>query len=275
MKKMMLSGVVLLCALIAYGETNTVQAATPVYGYRVVHTYPHDKTAFTEGLFWQGGYLYESTGLEGRSFIRKETLETGKVIQSRTVPAQYFGEGIVAWKDRLIELTWQSHVGFIYDLKTLAPLASFPYPGEGWALTCDDRRLIMSDGTAQLRFLDPESLKEIGRVTVTDEGKPVADINEVEFVKGEVLANIWHTNRIARIDPASGHVTGWIDLTGLMKPHDVSDPLEGVLNGIAYDAKGDRLFVTGKLWPKLFEIRLMKRARLAKTNSTQRAAVAL
>ena len=257
-------GVLIACAFFACSLAGGRGfAATPIYGYRIVHIYPHDKTAFTEGLFWHDGYLYESTGLEGRSFIRKEVLETGKVLQSRTVPSQYFGEGIVAWKDRLIELTWRSHVGFVYDLKTLAPFSSFPYPGEGWALTHDDKRLIMSDGTSELRFLDPDTLQEIGRVTVTDGGKPVVDINELEYVKGEVLANIWHTNRMARIDPASGHVTGWIDLTGLLKPSEVTDPLDGVLNGIAYDAKDDRLFVTGKLWPKLFEIKLVKKAGAA------------
>ena len=263
-------GALIACAVFALSlGASAASAAAPIYGYRIIHTYPHDKTSFTEGLFWQDGYLYESTGLEGRSFIRKEALETGKVLQSRTVPSQYFGEGIVAWKDRLIELTWQSHVGFIYDLKTLAPFASFPYPGEGWALTHDGKRLIMSDGTSQLRFLDPDSLKEIGRVTVTDDGKSVVDINELEYVKGEVLANIWHTDRIARIDPASGHVTGWIDLAGLMKQSEVSDPVEGVLNGIAYDAKADRLFVTGKLWPKLFEIKLVKKSASTKAKAVR------
>ncbi len=245
------------CAFVA---TAGAQAATPVYGFHIVHTWPHDKSAFTEGLFWQDGFLYESTGLEGHSFIRKRRLETGEVLQSRTVPPQYFGEGIVAWKDRLIELTWQSQIGFVYDLKTLAPFSEFHYPGEGWALTHDDHRLIMSDGTAELRFLDPETLKETGRVKVTDEGRPVVDINELEYVHGEVFANIWHTNRIARIDPKSGKVVGWIDLTGIIKPAELPDSTDAVLNGIAYDAKADRLFVTGKLWPKLFEIKLVRKS---------------
>jgi glutamine cyclotransferase len=235
------------------------QAAVPEYGYRVVHTYPHDRTAFTEGLFYLDGFLYESTGLEGRSSIRKEKLETGEVLQSRTVPPQYFGEGIVAWKDRLISLTWQSHVGFVYDLGTLAPFAQFQYPGEGWALTRDDHRLIMSDGTSELRFLDPDTLKELGRVRVTDEGRPIDQLNELEYVKGQVFANIWQTNRIARIDPNTGKVVGWIDLSGLLSDADQKAAPVDVLNGIAYDAKTDRLFVTGKRWPKLFEIKLVPR----------------
>ena len=236
------------------------RAAVPEYGYRVVHAYPHDPGAFTEGLFYLNGFLYESTGLEGRSSIRRETLGTGEVQQSRPVPPQYFGEGIVAWKDRLIELTWRSHVGFVYDLKTFAPRAEFQYPGEGWALTRDDRRLIMSDGTSELRFLDPETLQETGRVRVTDEGHPVDQLNELEYVKGEVYANIWQTNRIARIDPATGKVVGWIDLAGLLGDADRGSAPVDVLNGIAYDAKGDRLFVTGKLWPKLYEIKLVRKS---------------
>ena len=251
-----LRGVLLVFALL---WATGAQAATPQYGYRVVHSYPHDRAAFTEGLFYLDGVLYESTGLEGRSSIRKERLESGEVLQSRTVPAQYFGEGVVAWKDRLIELTWRSHVGFVYDLKTLAPFAEFQYPGEGWALTRDDHRLIMSDGTDELRFLDPDTLKELGRVRVTDEGHPVDQLNELEYVKGEVFANIWQTNRIARIDPTTGRVLGWIDLSGLLSEADQRAAPVDVLNGIAYDAKGDRLFVTGKLWPKLFEIKLVRK----------------
>jgi glutamine cyclotransferase len=246
---------VLVCATFA-ATAFAAAAAIPEYGYRVVHAYPHDRNAFTEGLFYKDGFLYESTGLEGRSSIRKERLETGEVLQSRAIAPQYFGEGIVAWKDRLIELTWKSQVGFVYDLSTLAPLADFHYPGEGWALTRDEHRLIMSDGTPNLRFLDPDTLKEVGRVTVTADGRPVPDLNELEYVKGEVYANIWQTDRIARIDPATGKVVGWIDLTGLLPDADRTEPVD-VLNGIAYDAARDRLFVTGKLWPKLYEIKLV------------------
>jgi glutamine cyclotransferase len=231
------------------------RAATPVYGYEVVRTYPHDPNAFTEGLFLRDGFLYESTGLEGASSIRKIVLETGSVENERSIPSQFFGEGIIDWKDRLIELTWKNQVGFVYGIDDFETKGQFSYAGEGWALTRDDKRLIMSDGTSRLRFLDPETLKETGGITVTDEGKPVDQLNELEWVKGEILANIWQTDRIARIDPATGHVTGWIDLTGLLPVQD-RDRAD-VLNGIAYDAKADRLIVTGKLWPRLYEIRLV------------------
>ena len=234
-------------------------APVPEYGYRIVKSYPHDPTAFTEGLFYHDGALYESTGQEGRSSIRRVNLITGKVLQAQTIPPQYFGEGIVAWKDRLFELTWRSEIGFIYDLKSLKPVGRFNYHGEGWALTHDGARLIMSDGTAFLRFLDPATLNEIGRVQVTDAGKPVPMLNELEFVHGEVYANVWQTTRIARINPTTGKVVGWIDLAGLApKELDPQDP-DAVLNGIAYDPKGERLFVTGKLWPRLFEIKLLKK----------------
>ena len=216
--------------------------------------FPHDTGAFTEGLFYQDGYLYEATGLNGRSTIRKEQLQTGQVLQQRPIDPQYFGEGIVAWKGRLIELTWQSHIGFVYDLASFKPLSAFHYPGEGWALTRDSRRLIMSDGTPQLRFLDPVTLKETGRITVTDEGRPVANLNELEWVKGEIYANIWQTDEIVRIDPATGRVVGRIDLSGLLPASDRVPGQTDVLNGIAYDARRDRLFVTGKNWPKLFQI---------------------
>jgi glutaminyl-peptide cyclotransferase len=234
-------------------------AAIPVYGIDVVRTYPHDRAAFTEGLFYLDGWLYEATGQGVRPAVRKVALATGKVAQGRDIAPMFFGEGIVAWKDRLIELTWQNHIGFIYDLKTFRPLGSFTYPGEGWALTQDGRRIIMSDGTPQLRFLDPVTLREIGRLTVTADGVPVRNVNELEWVKGQIYANIWMTNRIARIDPASGKVVGWIDLTGLTSPREVGGDPDAVANGIAYDEAHDRLFVTGKLWPKLFEIRLVRR----------------
>jgi glutamine cyclotransferase len=230
-------------------------AATPVYGSEVVRTHPHDPHAFTEGLFLRDGYLYESTGLRGASTIRKVVLETGQVESGRSLPSQYFGEGIIDWKDKLIELTWQDQVGFIYGIDDFTPRGQFSYEGEGWALTRDDKRIIMSDGTARLRFLDPETLKETGGITVTEDGKPVDQLNELEWVKGEIYANIWQSDRIARIDPATGKVTGWIDLAGLLPVED--RPGTDVLNGIAYDAKADRLIVTGKLWPRLYEIRLV------------------
>ena len=229
---------------------------TPEYGYVVVHAYPHDAQAFTEGLFYLDGYLYESTGLEGRSNIRKEQLETGAVIQQRPLAPAYFGEGIVNWKNHLIQLTYQTEVGFVYDLATFKPERTFHYKGEGWGLTQDGAHILMSDGTQFIRFLDPETLAETGRIAVTDQGQPVRDINELEWVKGEILANIWQTNQIARIDPKTGKVVGWIDLAGILPPADRTDDPDAVLNGIAYDAKADRLFVTGKRWPKLFEIRL-------------------
>jgi glutaminyl-peptide cyclotransferase len=235
------------------------QAGVSEYGFEVVHTYPHDPMAFTEGLFYLDGFLYESTGMEGQSSIRKVRIETGEVIQKRDVP-NYFGEGIVNWKDRLIELTYRAEVGFIYNLSGFEPQRRFEYRGEGWALTQDGSRIIMSDGTPEIRFWDPETLKEIGRVTVTDQGQPVKNVNELEWIKGEIYANVWMTERIARIDPGSGRVTGWIDLTGLLNPADRVNGQTDVLNGIAYDAKGDRIFVTGKRWPKLFEIRLRRKS---------------
>jgi glutamine cyclotransferase len=227
------------------------------YGYEVVHAYPHDPNAFTQGLEYLNGFLYEGTGLPGKSSIRKVRIETGEVLQKRDVPDPYFGEGIVHWKDRLLELTWQAEAGFIYDLATFAPKGDFKYPGEGWGLTQDGNRIIMSDGTPDLRFWDPETLRETGRITVRDfYGQPVPNLNELEWVNGEIYANVWHTDRIARIDPRTGSVTGWIDLSGLWEG---SDHAEKTLNGIAYDTRHDRLFVTGKEWPTLFEIRLVKR----------------
>ena len=238
--------------------SRSAQAAVPVYGYKVVHVYPHDTDAYTEGLFYKDGYLYESTGEAGESTVRKVVLETGKVVQRHDVPSQYFGEGIVDWKNQLVQLTWQSQLGFVYDLDNFRQLRTFAYPGEGWALTRDDRRIYMSDGSAVLRILDPETLATIGSIMVTADDEPVTNLNELEWVKGELYANVWLTNRIARIDPATGHVLGWIDLSGLLDVSKLPDPGNDVLNGIAYDARHDRLFVTGKRWPKLFEIKLVK-----------------
>jgi glutamine cyclotransferase len=249
---------VLIAAWAAAACGPASQAGVPEYGYQVVHTYPHDPLAFTQGLVYKDGFFYEGTGLEEQSSIRKVKVETGDVVQKRDIPGQYFGEGIVLWKDRLLELTWKAEKGFIYDLATFQPKGEFPYPGEGWGLTTDGKRLIMSDGTAQIRFWDPETLKETGRITVNEDGRPIDELNELEWVKGEIFANVWQTDRIARIDPKTGNITGWINLKGLLLPQDYND-LTDVLNGIAYDAKGDRLFVTGKRWPKLFEIKLVKR----------------
>jgi glutamine cyclotransferase len=239
-----------------------LQAAStiPEYGYKVVRSFPHDTGAFTEGLFYQDGYLYESTGEAGESSIRKVDLKTGETVQRQNLSAQYFGEGIVSWGRQLVQLTWKSGTGFVYDLDSFKLQRSFSYPGEGWALTRDDRHIYMSDGSSVLRILDPESLKAIGSIMVTADGEPVTNLNELEWVNGEIYANVWMTNRIARIDPRSGHVVGWIDLDGLLDTSQLPEPGNDVLNGIAYDATHRRLFVTGKRWPKLFEITLQRKS---------------
>jgi glutaminyl-peptide cyclotransferase len=235
--------------------------AVPTYGYQVVRSYPHDRDAFTQGLIFRDGVFYEGTGLNGRSGIRKVRLETGEVLQVQPLAEQYFGEGITDWKGQILQITWRSEVGFVYDMQTFTQTKRWTYTGEGWGLTHDGSRLIMSDGSAQLRFLDPDALKETGRVTVRDDNGPVERLNELEYVKGEIFANVWTTDRIVRISPKDGRVTGWIDLAGLLTPAERTEVQRGggVLNGIAYDAAGDRLFVTGKLWPRVFEIRLVKR----------------
>ena len=234
--------------------------ATPQYGYRIVRTYPHDPGAFTQGLIFWNGFLYEGTGLNGRSSLRKVRLDTGEVVQRMPISPDYFGEGITNWGDRIIQLTWQTGVGFVYDLPSFTMLKKFNYMGEGWGLTHDATRLIMSDGSASLRFWDPKTLQETGRIVVRDNGVPVVNLNELEYVKGEILANVWQTERIARISPADGRVLGWINLHGLLKPEDLRNQPD-VLNGIAYDEKTDRLFVTGKLWPKLFEIKVVPQGK--------------
>jgi glutamine cyclotransferase len=228
----------------------------PVYTYKIINTYPHDVTAFTEGLLWDGEALYESTGLNGQSMLRRVDLTSGKVLQNQPLDPKYFGEGLTLWGDQLIQLTWKSHTGFVYDKTSFKLLKTFSYPMEGWGLTHDDTRLIMSDGTSTLYFLDPTTLAEVGHLDITAQGQPVRNLNELEVVRGEIWANIWQTDRIARIDPASGRVSGWIDLTGLLSAADRQRGVD-VLNGIAYDAAHDRVFVTGKLWPKLFEIEIM------------------
>lgn len=230
-------------------------AEPPNYGFRVVHTYPHDPRAYTEGLFYLNGFLYESTGQVGRSTIRKVRIEDGAVLQSRNILPGLFGEGIVNWNDEIVSLTWKDGIGFRWKLDDFSQIGAFHYDGEGWALTQDGQSLIKSDGSAVLQFLDPVTLAETRRLEVTAEGRPVKNINELEWVKGEILANIWLTNRIARIDPKSGKVKGWIDVGLLPEALHRTDP-EQIPNGIAYDAEHDRLFITGKDWPHLYEIRI-------------------
>jgi glutaminyl-peptide cyclotransferase len=235
-------------------------AATAMAGaddtYRVVHVYPHDRQAFTQGLIYLDSHLYESTGLQGQSSLRMVDLETGKVLQHADLPEKYFGEGLAPWGSTLIQLTWQSHTALVYDRFSFRVLRTFNYPGEGWGLTEDGKNLILSDGTATLRFLDPATFQEVRRITVRSNGEQVNKLNALEFIHGEIYANIWYSDRIARISPASGKVLGWIDLGGLL-PKEERTTADAVLNGIAYDAQQDRLFVTGKLWPRLFEIKIV------------------
>jgi len=238
----------------------SLHAQTPEYGYQVIHAYPHDPNAFTQGLEFRAGFLYEGTGLKGRSSLRKVKLETGQVLQKIDIDPQYFGEGITVLNQQIVELTWQSEIGFVYEQPSFRRLRTFNYPGEGWGLTNDGQYIYMSDGTAQIRVWDPASLQEKRRILVRDRGVPVSNLNELEFVRGEIYANVWQTDRIARISPADGRVLGWIDLTGLLSDADRSEPVD-VLNGIAYDVLGSRLFVTGKLWPKLFEIKLVPKSQ--------------
>jgi glutaminyl-peptide cyclotransferase len=232
-------------------------ASSHADGYQVVRTYPHDSHAFTQGLIYVDGHLYESTGLNGRSSIRMVDLSTGQALQKYDLPPEYFGEGLTDWGSNLIQLTWKTHTGFVYDRFSFSLLRTFQYQGEGWGLTHDKKQLIMSDGTSYLRFLDPQSFKETKRIRVSDEtGHPVEKLNELEYLRGEVYANIWQTDAIVRISPRTGKVLGWIDLSSMIDKHEL-ETTDAVTNGIAYDSIGDRLFVTGKLWPKLFEIRVM------------------
>jgi len=252
-----------LAAVLSCGGTSqrerAAQLSTPVDGYRVVNVYPHDPEAYTQGLLFRDGFLFESTGRTGQSTLRKVRLETGEVVQQRRVEPPHFAEGLAVWNGELLQLTWQSKVGFIYDLVSLSPRRTFAYSGEGWGLTHDQQGLVLSDGTADLRFFEPVTLRETRRVRVTDAGAPVAQLNELENVRGEIYANVWHTDRIVRVAPDSGRVIGWIDLAGLLSPTDRPADPEAVLNGIAYDDARRRLFVTGKLWPRLFEIQLVPR----------------
>jgi glutamine cyclotransferase len=228
----------------------------PVYTYNMTNTYPHDRDAFTQGLVFEDGVLYEGTGLLRQSTLRRVELETGDILQILELSDEFFGEGITVYEDKIIQLTWQSHVGFVYDKNSFELLQQFNYSTEGWGITHDGERLIMSDGTSKLHFLDPQTFEEIDELAVFDNHGPIIKLNELEYVQGEIYANVWQTDRIARIAPGTGQVVGWIDLEGLLTAEDRTGPVD-VLNGIAYDAEADRLFVTGKLWPKLFEIELV------------------
>lgn len=251
----------LVLSSLIVGCTSSTQSAqngpAPVYGYEVVNAYPHDTGAFTQGLGYHDGTLYEGTGIRGESDIRQVKLESGNVIRKREISDQYFGEGITLWNDRLVQLTWQSNVGFVYERATFDRVDDFSYPTEGWGLTHDGERLIMSDGTSSLYFHDPDTFERQGSVEVQDDDEPIDQLNELEFIEGKVYANVWQADRIAIIDPTDGRVTAWIDLTGLLPEKDRT-PSTDVLNGIAYDAENDRLFVTGKRWPKLFEIDVVR-----------------
>ena len=230
----------------------------PECTFKIIRTYPHDPSAFTQGLVYNDGFFYEGTGLNGRSQLRKVRLETGEIVQHADLSTEYFGEGIAIVRNKVIQLTWQSHIGFVYNLSDFKLLRQFSYPGEGWGLTSRGNEIFMSDGTADIRVLDAATIKEKRRFTVRDGATPVDQLNELEFVEGELFANIWQTDRIARISPQSGKVVGWIDLTGLLSP--VYRRQDGaVLNGIAYDSIHKRLFVTGKLWPNIFEIQLERK----------------
>jgi glutamine cyclotransferase len=229
----------------------------PNYTYEIVKVYPHDSDAFTQGLVFRDGKLLESTGEEGRSTLRRVDLDSGQALKKVDLAPQYFGEGMTVLNNKIYQLTWQHHIGFIYDYQTFERLGEFNYEGEGWGLTTDGQSLILSDGSNRLRFLDPNTFRVIRTIAVTENGKPVRELNELEYVKGEIYSNIWHSTRIVTINPQTGAVTASMDCADLVSQSGAHDE-EAVLNGIAYDEASGRLFVTGKLWPKLFEIRVKK-----------------
>lgn len=244
----------------AQTEPKPRTAPTPEYSFKIIHAFPHDSTAFTQGLAWRDGFLYEGTGIKGRSSLRKVRLETGEVIQRIDLAPEYFGEGITFYKSEIVQLTWLSQTGFVYDASDFRLLRQFSYKGEGWGLTTSGNLIFLSDGTAEIRVLDAATLREKRRFTVRDGDKKVDQLNELEFVEGEMFANVWQSDRIARISPQTGKVLGWIDLKGMLSPMYRLEP-GAVLNGIAYDPAHKRLFVTGKLWPSVFEIRIIPKPR--------------
>ena len=241
----------------SYLASSKTSQAAPIYTYRIINIYPHDSKAFTQGLAFVDDALYEGTGLRGKSSLRKVDLATGKIRKIHRLPPRFFGEGITVYGDKVIQLTWQARKGFIYERESFQLMGTFNYLTEGWGITHDGERLIMSDGTSILHLLDPETFKDIGRIEVRDSDGPVTRLNELEYVRGEIFANVWKTERIARISPRTGEVLGWIELKGILGPDQRTQRVD-VLNGIAYDSKNDRLFVTGKLWPKIFEIELIR-----------------
>lgn len=248
---------VALCTLLCLVGANLALADQ---SYRVLHSYPHDPNAFTQGLFYLHGYLYESTGLYGQSTLRKVDLKTGKVLQEISLPSQYFGEGLTHWRNTLVQLTWKAHLGFVYNLKTFKRIRTFHYPWQGWGLTQNGRDLILSDGSDTIHFLNPQTFKQVRSIRVTNHGAPVKELNELAYIHGEIYANIWMTNKIVRISPKTGNVLSTINLAGLLPRIFVRRPGE-TLNGIAYDAAHNRLFVTGKLWPRLFQIEVVPGTR--------------
>lgn len=261
--RIVVSGLVLCWSLlispfVLAKQTDSLRTTVPVFGYKVIKVFPHDPEAFTQGLVFHQGVLYEGTGLPGKSSLRKVDPETGRILKLAQLPDQLFGEGITLWEDQIIQLTWRSGIGLVYDRETFRSLIKFRYFSEGWGITQDGKQLIMSNGTSFLYFWDPHSFKEVKRIQVRDRGIPIAMLNELEYIKGEIFANVYLTDKIVRISPETGRVTGWIDLQGLLSAKDRTGN-EDVLNGIAYDARKDRILVTGKYWPKLFEIRLVPR----------------
>lgn len=255
---MMIAGVLACSEPSTARQTAAETEGVPVYSYQVINTWPHDAEAYTQGLVFHDGLLFESTGLRGASSLRRVELKTGKVKKKLEVAHEYFAEGMTIFQNKIFQLTWQAQKGFVYDLKKFKQEGEFAYEGEGWGLTHDDHSLILSDGTNRIRFLDPSSFQVQRTISVYDNGQPLTDINELEYIKGEIYANIWRTDRIVRIDPNTGKINAWIDMTGLHH-QGPEENTENCLNGIAYDAEGDRLFVTGKRWPQLFEIRLVRK----------------
>ena len=235
------------------GKTSPI----PVYTYKVINIYPHDRNAFTQGLVFEDGVLIEGTGLYRRSSLRRVAIKSGEILQYHELPPHLFGEGVTIYDNKIIQLTWRSNVGFVYDKDSFELLREFNYPTEGWGVTCDGKHLIMSDGTANLYFLHPETFEEQHRMEVHDNNGSINRLNELEYIDSKIYANVFQTSRIAKINPKTGKVVGWIDLTGLLSIEDRRTPVD-VLNGIAYDSENNRLFVTGKLWPKLFEIGLIR-----------------